>query len=132
MGRSVSYPSEAEVVCYSHFTGEGEECGSELEFDLLIEDFRESVTAEMPGQWWEADSWIGRENHVLMASNLFMAGMSEYCGLVAYWLVPVDTEDEGLEVEVERHAGIARFRELFDNLRPIGTASNGEQFFERI
>lgn len=122
MGRSVSYPSDALVVTFNYLEPIETECpecegtGNDNEpeydprpcseckgtgevtreqdsddFDTLIEDFQQHLKELFPSVE-PADDWIGREDHVLAENKLARFGMSEYCGLVAYWIVPQTDE----------------------------------------
>ena len=67
-----------------------------------------------------------------MANRHAWVGVSEYCGLVAFWIVAKD--DTGHEALSERWvAQVAdRFTSTFSTLNRLGTFSNGEGVFERI
>jgi hypothetical protein len=80
------------------------------------------------------DRWIGREDHAILENGHAQIGVSEYCGLVAVWIVPAVSD------YFPEHAGLAhhwisqiedRFRERFGRLRSLGFFSNGEQVFQR-
>lgn len=112
MGRSVSYPSAAQVVTFNTLenpecyacdgtgkdeseadgkcmvcVGEGKLNATDVDFDEPIEDFRQHLAYLFPSVE-PCDDWIDREDHVLAENKLARFGMSEYCGLVAYWIVP--------------------------------------------
>ena len=128
MGRSVSYPSNA-VVAYSTFEVDPSwDCQGEWED--LVDGFRDQV-AELFPSMERADKWLGREDHAVMANRHAWVGVSEYCGLVAFWIVPKD--DTGHEALSERWvAQVAeRFTSTFSTLNRLGTFSNGEGVFER-
>ena len=163
MGRSVSYPSGARVVTFKHFDdtvecevcdGDGHydedgetidcvECGGsgealcEPDADDIIEDFRSHLKHLFPSVE-SADDWIGREDHVLAENKLARFGISEYCGLVAYWIVPRsfneyygDTDPSPLsERWVDNIAD--KFVAAFGELTKVGSMSNGEGVYRQI
>lgn len=134
MGRSVSTPHNATAVAYLNFEPEyPDDC--QHDWDDLVEWIKDTAADRWPSLE-DCDQWIGREDHAILENGHAYIGVSEYCGLVAVWLVP--KEDNGYSHD---HSALAdrwcsqiasRFRELFGTLRSIGTASNGEQFFERV
>lgn len=129
MGRSVSYPRGA-LVAFTHIDDEMDY----LDWQDMLDSERDYVQSLWPS-FEPADHWRGREDHVIARNRLVEFGMSEYCGLVAYWLVPRDDlESAGLEALAETWiARVApRFLKTFGTLRKIGTFSNGEAVFERI
>lgn len=122
MGRSVSTPSGATVVAYAAFdcgahscaacgeyfdesasTDDGlevcPECGSEdifyrdpqIEFDDSKEHFVSSLIEAFPSVT-SCDQWLGREDHAVADNSHAYFGISEYCGLVAMWVVPKEVE----------------------------------------
>lgn len=129
MGRSVSYPRNA-VVAYSTFEVDPH-WDYQGEWEDLVDGFRDQV-AELFPSMERADKWLGREDHAVMANRHAWAGVSEYCGLVAFWIVAKD--DTGHEALSERWvAQVAeRFTSTFSTLNRLGTFSNGEGVFERI
>jgi hypothetical protein len=157
MGRSVSYPSAAQVVTFNHIDYSCDECGSgtntDIEdceychglgydedpegwrFEQLIEDFRSHLKELFPSVE-QADDWIGREDHVLAENKLARFGMSEYCGLVSYWVVPSmpDPRTTNHDAFADRWiASIAdKFVAAFGELTKVGSLSNGEGVYRRI
>lgn len=133
MGRSVSYPSGASCVAYA--TVDVEECD---DWDWLADDFRSEVKRLFPSAW-EQDAWPGREDHALMGNHHALFGISEYCGLVAYWILP--RHHAGCSYTTHYNPGLSeawcakvapKFRKAFAALNKLGTMSNGEGVFERI
>lgn len=139
MGRSVSYPSAAQVVTFKFFSDDR----AEDDFDMLIDDFRDQLRVMFPSVV-EADDWIDREDHVLAENKLARFGMSEYCGLVAYWIVPKEysgpkgelyySSDRFIEPMSKRWVrSIAdKFVAAFGELSKVGSMSNGEGVYRRI
>ena len=139
MGRSVSYATGSTAIAYRSFDCE-DEFDSEFEFDYLIDWIRETAKTAWPSMT-DCDSWLGREDHAILCNDLAYIGVSEYCGLVSVWLVDRENDHgdsfyygEGtLNLCKPWCAQIApRFHELFGEYRKIGTASNGESFFQKV
>lgn len=135
MGRSVSYPSNSTVVTFRHLDLE-EQDDAQWIFDDLIDDFRSHLKTLFPSVQ-DADDWIDREDHVLAENRLARFGMSEYCGLVAYWIVPKDPNpysgDTNIALADRWIATIAdKFVAAFGELSKVGNMSNGEGVYRRI
>lgn len=128
MARSVSYPRGA-LVAFSYLDEEMDY----FDFQDFLESEREYVSSLWPSLH-AADHWRGHEDHVLAANSLVEFGISEYCGLVAYWLVPREDLEPSLEAFAQRWIDQVspRFLKTFGTLRKLGTFSNGEAVFERI
>lgn len=125
MGRSVSVPSNAYITCYQDVS----EIDDEFGFEDLLDDIQWSCRDAAPSLR-PADRWIGREDHVILENDHVEIGVSEYCGLAAIWVV-VKEDRIGLATHWADVFSI-RFRQMFGQLRHIGTASNGEAFFQRL
>lgn len=78
------------------------------------------------------DKWLGREDLALLANRLVYIGVSEYCGLVSLWCVPV--EDSPLAERWARSIE-AKVQALWDDMATVrslnlmGRFSNGEALF---
>ncbi len=153
MGRSVSTPHNATVVAYSWIEVESceqdresysddqdrESYGCEDEyaaqdaFDSMVEDLTEYAPTLWPSlRKCDKNTWLGREDHALLENDLCFMGISEYCGCVAYWIVPKDGEEvENLSAnwigQIE-----PKFLKTWGRMNSIGRASNGEQFFQKV
>lgn len=135
MGRSVSYACGATVVAYGHLDYEDEH--DDYTYTDQMDYFREEVKRMFPSTW-EQDEWLGREDHVLMANYHALFGMSEYCGLVSYWIVP--RYDAGCSYRcgdispalTDRWIAQIepKFTSAFGALRKLGSMSNGEGVYE--
>jgi len=121
MGRSVSVPPAAELVAYKTYEGE-----HEIEWDLLVEDVQEYFKAKYPSLE-NSGEWLGREDRAILENRLVYIGISEYCGLVSVWAVP---KEEYADLAARFVKQIAPYFQKIGELRKIGTASNGEAFFE--
>lgn len=127
MGRSVSVPSGARVVAFDGVdTSEWDEHDAHYEWEWIEEDAVSRIRAIAPSMSAD-EGWEGREDKVLASNGHARFGMSEYCGLISYWLVP---EENGLaEAWCDRIS--PRFINMFGSLRRLGFMSNGEAVFER-
>jgi hypothetical protein len=130
MGRSVSYPSEARVVTFRYLDIEEPDDADWL-WDYTVSEFRRCLRAMFPSVE-PADDWIGREDHVLAENRLARFGMSEYCGLVSYWIVPRG-DDPQWSLATQWIDSIAdKFVAAFGELTKVGSMSNGEGVYRRI
>lgn len=133
MGRSVATPGiYGQVVAYAHYDE------TDLEdFDWIVDDYVDQLRSLFPSVYAE-DDWLDRECRVVAENKLAQFGISEYCGLVAFWVVPKENEDRfdfGNANPFQKRwveSIETKFLERFGELRSVGHASNGEQFFERI
>ncbi len=124
MGRSVSYATGSQVVTFRDIDGDDDD------FDYLVDDFRDQLRYLFPSVV-AVDEWIGREDHVLAENKLARFGISEYCGLVSYWIVPVDSDLEPLAKRwIDSIAD--KFVKTFGELSKVGSFSNGEGVYQRI
>jgi hypothetical protein len=141
MGRSVSTPHNAALVAFVDWfdgTYTDEETGEEIQrqpesydWDDYMDCTRDHAKSLWPS-FEDTDRWLGREDRVLLENRLAYFGVSEYCGLAAIWIVP---KDHGGYPELANSwvSQIStKFHANFGELRKVGTASNGEAFFERI
>lgn len=123
MGRSVSYPSGAAAVTFDDI-----EEWDDWTWDDLVDAFRHQL-----GQLWpsvsEDDKWIGREDHVLASNGHALFGMSEYGGIVSYWMVPREWDgylpDTSALHEAWCRRAAQKFDETFGSMRKVGVFSNG-------
>lgn len=132
MGRSVSYPRGAHVA-FAHF-----ESLDAADLDgFAWDDYVDDITERAKELWPSLHEpyhvrWLHREDRVLLSNDHAHFGVSEYCGLVAIWIVMRDdVRNENLSQHWVDVAGAKLVRE-FGELRKVGTASNGESFFERV
>ena len=141
MSRSVSRPSNAQVVAFACIESEDDDDLNQMNWDDTIENLVTELLAAFPGLR-KVDRWLDREDHVIAENGLAAFGISEYCGLVAVWIVP-DKYELGCKVDdhplsVKWIASIEKqFHKIVAQvfgfeLRHIATASNGEAFFERV
>lgn len=150
MGRSVSYPHNATVVAYKTIevepyedededgnlvTREPDEEDYRWAFESVVEDLQEYAPTLWPSLR-KCDKWLDNEDHALLENDLAYMGISEYCGLVAIWIVP-RTDDHGYEstanlCETWCNKIETKFLKTFGTLHKIAVASNGEAFFERV
>lgn len=128
MGRSVSVPYGAELVAYIDADW------IEDEFDWS--DFKDDLKHKAQSLWpslSDCDKWLDREDHAVLENELAYFGLSEYCGLVSFWVVPKDDWNDYPALAANWIDRIAnRFHTNFGSLRKVGTFSNGETVYERV
>lgn len=136
MGRSVSTPHNAAVVAYRHLEAQDDdEYATQEAFDSMLEDLQEYA----PTLWKslrKCDKWLDREDHALLENDLCYMGISEYCGMVATWIVPKDDlrsgyDDQGTDNLCANWIGqiAPKFEKTFGALAKTGTMSNGESVY---
>lgn len=133
MGRSVSTHRHAVATVYLHPELE-DDGGDGWAWQDFMEDLQNIVLPEVFPSLRQCDRWQDREDHVIMENGRCEVSVSEYCGLVAVCLAPLDP-DNALDVAwCERAAANfdKKVTKMFSScaLRSIGRASNGEQFFQ--
>lgn len=120
------------------------ECGGDLEptddwgdsWDWLVDDIRETLRGKFPS-FQNADHWPEHESHCIAENSHCQIVISEYCGLVSLGVVPTGTWEAYYKPPSAFSAAWAAknvvpfLRKTWGELRKIGTASNGESFFER-
>lgn len=136
MARSVSVPCGAAHVEYATFESDDDDGDS---FDYALSDFKAALRKAFPSVT-SCDEWLGRgnsEDHAVMSNGFAYFGVSEYCGLVAMWVVPIDDDyatstglrDKWVDSIGPKFAKIAG--ECFGQaLIKQGTFSNGEAIFQ--
>ena len=132
MSRSVSHPSGA-VVCFRDVT--------DFEFDdwdWFIELITDSAKEAFPSME-NADKWLDNEDHAILENSFAYIGVSEYCGLASVWMVRKENdlyyaEDIAIDNLADNWIGLVenKFCKMFGEYRKIGTASNGESFYEKV
>lgn len=132
MSRSVSYPRNAAYVTFATLPGYEDLCD---EFQWAVEDFTEELKLKFPS-FRDDVVRIGREDKALVSNGLVRAGVSEYCGLLACWLVPKDGQYNPLAANwcAQVSKGFADVVEQVFGARYecTGRASNGEAFYLRV
>ncbi|MGX7894955.1 hypothetical protein [Tsuneonella sp. HG222] len=133
MGRSVSWPCGASTVVYGTLDWD-----DEVDWDYHVQWFQELVKTLFPSTW-EQDAWVDREDHAFMGNNHALFGISEYCGLLSYWVLP--RHNAGCNFVTHYNPGLSdawcariapKFTKAFAALRKLGTMSNGEGVYQRI
>lgn len=131
MGRSVSRPSESFAVAYEYIDY------NEDDTDFQWDDYKEGVinrARKIAPSFSECDTWPGREDHAILENSFCYLGISEYCGLVAVWLLPKELEgDRDLSGLQSQWLGQmeGKFHKVFGTLNKVGIFSNGEAVFSR-
>lgn len=133
MGRSVSTPTGAVAIAYRDVS----EFQDEFEWGFFKENIIDQLKRAFPSLA-EADSWIGREDHVVLENGHCKVTISEYCGLAAISLVPENHDCYYSEDIAKQNLAdhwctqvAGKFENLLGELNKIGTFSNGEAIFER-
>lgn len=134
MGRSVSTHRHAVETIYLHLEFEESEVYMENWEDFL--DKLRAIAQEKYPSLADCDRWSGREDRVILENSQVEVSVSEYCGLVAICLAPLDP-DNGFHVAIAERAAkgfTACLHKAFPSsaLRSLGRASNGEQFFSKV
>jgi hypothetical protein len=124
MGRSVSTPSEAVQTAFA-----STDIDDEYDFRDAIDNLKGVAQHRMPSLY-SCDEWIGREDHAILQNDHAYIGVSEYCGLVAVWVVP---KDGALAEHWCSQINLRPLAECFgQGLRRQGTFSNGEAIFQPL
>ena len=130
MGRSVSVPYRAEAVAYTAIDPDNVEDFQDEVIEPLVYSLKKAFPSLYPD-----DEWLDREDHVILRNRLGLFGISEYCGLLAVWIVPAD-EESNLSApwcaRAEAKLGAVVADVFGSRLAKVATASNGEAFFERV
>lgn len=127
MGRSVSYPRNA-TVAYVDVSYMKES----WEWDDFVQDVKDRAERLWPSMY-NADTWLGREDHAILQNQNAYLGISEYDGLAAIWLVVKDDEYVNPNLAGAWFAKVQqRFLDNFGMLRKLATFSNGEAMYEQI
>jgi hypothetical protein len=148
MGRSVSYPSNALIVTFNTIqyyyeaeeydveAGVATEIGEEIEnpcaWDDLLEDFVNACEECWPSLNLDI-KWLDREDQALLSNRLVRIGISEYCGMVAYWVVPNEQNPECFTLAQRWATQIEEvFVRKFGGYNKVGSMSNGGGVYQKI
>lgn len=156
MGRSVSYPSNTLVLTFATLeTGyeateddveweraesAGEWVDDPFAYDNMIEDLVETCRSIWPSLSPDKE-WLDREDYAVLSNGLVRIGVSEYCGMLAYWIVAHErTEGDPYYGTPNTSALAARwasqiedqFVSLFGKYRKLGSMSNGAGVYQRL
>ncbi len=105
-----------------------------------LDDIREAFKRKFPSML-DCDYWPEEESHAIVENEHCMVVISEYGGLISLGVVARIADDmKAANYDFSNHfaahwteTNVAPFlRERYGELRKIGTASNGESFYERI
>lgn len=131
MGRSVSYPSNAEVA-FTTFESSDEHFAAD-DFDMELQGWTEMAKSIWPS-FYDDEKWLDREDRAVLSNAWARFGVSEYCGLVAIWIVAIDQDDASRQALADRWVSQAgeKLRKHFGELRRVGVFSNSEAVFERV
>lgn len=124
-------------VC-PHCDGSDDTCYEENgqdAFDSSIDYVFECIKTAFPSVVKD-DKWLDREDHAIASNSFAYFGVSEYCGLVAIWVTPVEDRDVNPALQERWIDSIGpKFKEAVGgcfgtNLIKQGTFSNGEAIFQ--
>ena len=157
MGRSVLTPTYSELDVFLNFEypilrdDEGEpvldqygyeqtdDIALQWHWDFFVEYITETLKKKYPSLVDIGDQWIDNECKVILANDLVNITISEYCGVVAVSIVPVDDlhyyDEQGLAIGwIKRVSnGFSELLETnFDGIRKIGTYANGNSVYQRV
>lgn len=142
MGRSVSSATGSAHIAFSHIEPCDDEDVAREDWERYCDGFKEAMQKAFPSLSGY-DAWVGREDHVLLANNYAQFGVSEYCGFVSMWVVPIEERllEDSPGFKGLRDRWIAQIEERFyqvaakcfgsDPLQLQGYASNGMAVFQR-
>ena len=116
-----------------------ESCDHSDDYQCELDYYQERVTELWPS-FQPADSWIGRELHVIAENAHSVIAVAEYCGLISinlganydrdsYW---ADDSELGGLGEHWRKQIAAKFLSTFGEYTKLGTMSNGEGVFQKV
>jgi|13_taG_2_1085334.scaffolds.fasta_scaffold36283_2 hypothetical protein len=141
MGRSVSVPHNATCTAFLHLDHDHEDPDESFG---VWEDFLDHLWHTLRAKYKSLrpdDRWVGREEKVHWSNDHADVVIADYCGLVSVSLVPKDRpyNDEASEKAIAEAwcdqvstGFLDLINSTFGGLRKIGTASNGEAFFQAI
>lgn len=135
MSRSVSTPPDAAIVVYTPTENDGtvDRDIAQENWGNDVSNLKRNLTNKFPSLR-QANRWAGREDRVLLSNDHCEIGVSEYCGLVAVWVLPnsdnvlASSWIDRIEKSFRRIVGDT----FGETLRRVATTSNGEAFFERV
>ncbi len=122
MGRSVSYAKGSIVRAYNYLEDN----------EFAYGDAKEDLIQYAPTLWPSlrpCEKWLGREDLAALENDLVYIGLSEYCGMVCFWIVPKEERRALGKAWAENVA--TKFNHTFGNCVKVGTFSNGESIYQR-
>lgn len=140
MGRSVSSPHNVAVVLYSVLPEDFDSDMWQDECERFVESVQRRFKSMYAIDWRSRHAWVGREDRALCENSFAYIGVSEYCGLVALWILPKDPDwYANAGWEALRDNWIESVRGSFEKItdgwfgracQHVATASNGEAFYK--
>lgn len=138
MSRSVSRPSNAVHTVYSHLDYDDDDSARD-QYDDALYALRATLHRAFPSVTKD-DGWLGNEDRIVASNQFANFTLSEYCGLVAVCVVPKEDDyasqgwrnlrDHWLEGIYPKLKQAVK-SSYGETLVRLGTASNGEAFFQR-
>jgi hypothetical protein len=105
----------------------------EFEDTSDFDDYRENLQDRARAFWPSLDycqRWIGREDCAYLENRFCYFGISEYCGLVAFWVALRGDLGAPQLGEQWVQSIAARFNREFGSLRQVARLSNGEALYQ--
>jgi hypothetical protein len=130
MGRGVSSPNYALHKVYFPFEFENEDG---FEWDFMIDEIRETFKSLFKSLY-NSDTWLDREDKVLLENDHCQIGISEYCGLCCLWVVIKEENDFNPNLSyswVDKNI-IPIMNKYYSDLKKMGTMSNGVSVYEKV
>ena len=137
MSRSVMTASDAVAIVYLHYDDDGGDEWDDL-VDTLRYAIREQYTSFIDAnRAYREHGFYANELRLILENDHAYVTISNYYGLVAVCLVPIDDDPDTAGLAEHWCQQVASnwsslLNKAFNGLRKIGTASNGEAFFEKI
>lgn len=126
MGRSVNFLSNSFAVVFFN--------NHEEESEYIVEDIQQCIMSDYP-EFEEVSEWEGNEVNIILQSSTVEIGLSEYCGLFSLSIRVIDgvdlEEEEEQQVNEWLNMHASKVLEPYNEMRRIGTFSNGESIFEK-
>ena len=157
MGRSVLTPTHSELDVFLNFEypivrddeeepvldrngyEQIDDLSLEFEWDYFVDSITETLKKKYPSLVEIENQWIGNECRVILGNHLVNVTISEYCGVVAVSIVPVDDlhyyDEQGLATGwIKRVSnGFTKLLETnFNAIRKIGTYANGNSVYQKV
>lgn len=130
MGRSVGVACDSVAIAYTQFGEDGEYVDAH-DWDDLVTGYQEQLAEKWP-TFEAADTWHDREGRVIAENVFAQVVVYEYCGLVSLCLIVNPRHDNEAYARRWCERIAERFTKYLGTLRKIGTASNGESFYEKV
>ena len=130
MGRSVSYPSNNEIVVYDYIEGE------DLEEDWYWEEYKDNLRYNLKENFkslTDCNTFLGNEDLAILENQFCYIGLSSYFDIISIWVViKEDLEENVLNLAKNWVNQIKPQIEKLGRLKKQGTFSNGVSVYNKI